>query len=73
MYQLNLRAQVSKLASLTTRWQIARTQQAATAPRRAIHLGAALAQLSALATLRVMPGGSPDAAVCTDPRDPRNW
>ena len=74
MYQINLRAQASKLASLTARWPIARVQQHAAEPRRhTSHLRAALAELANLATLRVMPGSSLDTAERHDPRDPRNW
>jgi hypothetical protein len=72
MYQINLRAHASKLASLATRWQIARIQRPAV-PRRAIQLHVALAALSRLVTLRVMPGWLPDSATRPDPRDPRNW
>ena len=75
MYQINLRAQASKLASLTARWQIARVQQrgAAEPRQRRSHLRAALAELANLATLRVMPGSSLDTAARPDPCDPRNW
>jgi len=74
MYQMNLRAQASKLASLTTRWQIAHIQQRAAEPRqRTSYLRTAPAELANLATLRVMPGSSLDTAARPDPRDPRNW
>jgi hypothetical protein len=74
MYQINLRAQASKLASLTARWQIARVQQCAAEPRQRIsHLRAALVELANLATLRVMPGSSLDTAERPDPRDPHYW
>ena len=75
MYQINLRAQASKLASLTARWQIARVQQrtAAEPRQRRSHLRAALAKLAHLATLRVMPGSSSDTAKRPNPRDPRSW
>jgi hypothetical protein len=73
MYQINLRAQASKLAALTARWQLARVQRPATPRQRAAHLHAALAELANLATLRVMPGSSLDTAARPDPRDPCNW
>ena len=75
MYQINLRAQASKLASLTARWQIVPVQQRAAAePRqRTVYLRAALATLANLATLRVMPGSASESAERHDPCDPRNW
>ena len=73
MYQINLRAQASKLAALTARWPLARGQRRAAPRQRASHLRAALAELANLATLRVMPGSSLDTAARPDPRDPRNW
>ena len=74
MYQITLRAQASKLASLTAHWQIVRVQQRATDPRQGTaHLRAALAVLANLATLRVMPGSASESAVRHDPRDPCNW
>jgi hypothetical protein len=74
MYQINLRAQASKLASLTAHWQIARVQQRATEPRqRRSHLRAAIAELANLATLRTIPGSALGTAERPDPRDSRNW
>ena len=75
MYQLNLRAQASKLASLTAQWQAARVQQRAAAePRRhAPSLRAVLAGLANLATLRAMPDASPDSPARYDPCESRNW
>jgi hypothetical protein len=75
MYQLNLRAQASKLASLTARWQRGHIQQrAAAAPRqRRSHLRVALAELANLATLRVVPDSASGRAARRDPRHPRNW
>ena len=74
MYQINLHAQASKLASLTARWQLARIRQRPAAPRQPKpHLRAALAELANLATLRVIPGSSSNTAARLDPRDPRNW
>jgi hypothetical protein len=75
MYQMNLRAQASKLAALTARWQLARVQQRAAAePRqRRSHLRAALAELTNLAMLRVMPGVALGTPTRPDPRDLRNW
>jgi hypothetical protein len=71
MYQIHLRAQANKLAALPARWQTARVQSHAAAPRRRVAL--LHAALATLATLRVMPGGSADSAELPDPRDPRNW
>jgi hypothetical protein len=74
MYQINLRAQVSKLALLMAHRQIADIQQRAAEPRwRISHLRAALAELANYATLRVTPGSSFGTAERHDPRDPRNW
>ena len=74
MYQLNLRAQASKLAALTARWPFARVQQHAAEPsQRRSHVYAALAALARLATSRVMSGGVADTTERHDPRDPRNW
>jgi hypothetical protein len=74
MYQINLRAQASKLTLLMAHWQIARVQQRAAEPRqRRSHLRVALAALANLATLRVLPGSSSDTVERPDPRDPRNW
>ena len=75
MYQLNLRAQASKLATLASDWQAGRVEQrAAGAPRRRTSgVRAALAGLGRLATLRAMPDAPTDAAAQYDPRDPRNW
>ena len=74
MYQINLRAQASKLASFTARWPIARAQQHAAEPRQhRSHLHMVLAELAKLATLRVMPGSAFDTAEQHDPRDSRNW
>jgi hypothetical protein len=73
MYQIDMRAQASKLASLTARWQIARAQRPVAADRDTAHLHAATSKLATLATLRAMPGCSPSAAARPDPRDPRNW
>jgi hypothetical protein len=73
MYQINVRAQASKLILLTARWQIARVQRRATPHRRAAYMRAALAELANLVALRVMPGSAPDLPAQPDPRDPRNW
>ena len=75
MYQIHLRAQASKLATLAADWQAGRVQRrAANSPRRrASSLRAALAGLARLATLRAMPDASTDAATQHDPHDPRNW
>jgi hypothetical protein len=74
MYQIDLRAQASKLASLTARWQIARLQQhAAESRQRRSYLHAALAALTHLATLRVMSGRSSGMSERPNPRDQRNW
>jgi hypothetical protein len=73
MYQINLRAQASKLVSLTARWQIARVQRSAAPRRRAAYMRAALAELAKLAALRVIPGSAPDLPARPDPRDPCNW
>jgi hypothetical protein len=75
MYQLNLRIQASKLASVTARWQRGHIQQhTAVAPRqRRSHLRAALTELANLATLRVMPDSASNTAARPDPRDSRNW
>jgi hypothetical protein len=62
MYQINLRAQASKLAALTPRWPLILAQQRAT-----------LAELASFATLRVMLGGAPASAQRHDPRNPHNW
>jgi hypothetical protein len=62
MYQINPRAQVSKIAALTPRWPLTRPQQRAT-----------LAELASFATLRVTLGGAPASAQRHDPGDPRNW
>ncbi len=68
MYQLNPRAQASKLASLPTRWQIA------IAPRQqASYLRIVITKLTNLALLRAIPGNSFDTTGRPDPRDPRNW
>jgi len=75
MYQLNLRAQASKLASLAAQWQAAGAQQRAAAEprRRASSLRAVLAGLANLATLRTMPGAWPESPTRHDLRESRNW
>jgi hypothetical protein len=75
MYQIHLRTQASKLAALAERWQLARIQQrtATESRQHRSYLRAALAKLTNLATLRVMPGNSSDTAERHDPRNPRNW
>jgi hypothetical protein len=74
MYQINVRAQASKLASLMARWQIARVQQHTAEPcQHTSRLRATLAELANLAALRVMPGSLSDTTERPDPRDPRNW
>jgi hypothetical protein len=75
MYQINLRAQASKLAALTTHWSFARVQQCAVAvPRQhRSRLHTALAELANLASLRVLPGSGLGTTERHDPRDPRNW
>jgi hypothetical protein len=73
MYQINMRAQASKLASLTERLQIAHVLRPATPRQHALHLRAASDGLAKLATLRVMPGSSANGSARPDPRDPSNW
>jgi hypothetical protein len=75
MYQINLRAQASKLAALTTHRPFARVQQRAVdVPREhRTRLRTALDELANLASLRVMPGSGLGTAKRPDPRDPRNW
>ena len=74
MYQINLRAQASRLAAMTTRWPFASVQQPASEPRRhTSHLRAALAGLAHLVILRVMPGSAFDNTERQDPRAPGNW
>jgi hypothetical protein len=74
MYQINVRAQASKLASLTARWQITRVQQHAAEPRqRTSRLRAALAELANLVILCRMPGSAFDTTERQDPRAPGNW
>jgi hypothetical protein len=69
MYQINLRAQVNKLAALTIHWPFARVQQPAAQPR----LRAALAELADAATLHVRSSNAAPSTQRRDPRDPCNW
>ena len=74
MYQINLRAQASKLVAMTTRWPLARVQQPASESRRhTSHLRAALAELANLVILCRMPGSPFDTTERQDPRAPGNW
>ena len=70
MYQIYLRIQAVKLATLTAHIQ----QRAfAQAPHSIPGLRAALAGLAQLATLRALPNAPAGSIARPDPRDPQNW
>jgi hypothetical protein len=74
MYQIHLRAQASKLATLASEWQAYRMyRRTARARRKALGSSTALTGLARIATLRVSPDASTDMVTRYASRDPQNW